>query len=141
MPTIQVTDRIAIDEKELSFDFVRASWPGGQNVNKVSSAVQMRFDVVRSPNLDDETKRRLARFAGQRLTGDGVIVISADRYRSQERNRADAIDRLIALIRQAAEREKPRRPTRPTLASKKRRIESKSRRGETKRLRGSPLKD
>jgi ribosome-associated protein len=141
MPTIQVTDRIAIDEKELSFDFVRASGPGGQNVNKVATAVQMRFDVFRSPNLDDETKRRLARFAGQRLTGEGVIVISAERYRSQERNRADAIERLVNLIRQAAEREKPRRATRPTLASKKRRVESKSRRGETKRLRGNPLRD
>ncbi len=136
---IQVTERIAIDDKELVWDFVRASGPGGQNVNKVSSAAQLRFDVFRSPNLDDETKRRLARFAGQKLTNDGVIVITAERYRSQERNKADAVERLAAMIRQAAEREKPRRATRPTLASKRRRIESKKARAQTKRLRGSPI--
>lgn len=138
---IQVTDRIAIDDKELVFDFVRASGPGGQNVNKVATAAQLRFDVFRSPSLDDETKTRLARFAGQKLTNDGVIVIMADRYRSQERNRVDATERLLKLIHMAAEREKPRRATRPTLASKLRRVDAKSRRGETKRLRGRPPGD
>lgn len=136
---IQVTDRIAIDEKELSFAFVRASGPGGQNVNKVATAAQLRFDVFRSPNLDDETKRRLARFAGQKLTTEGVIVITAERYRSQERNRDDAIARLVKLIQQAAERDKPRRPTKPTFAARQRRVEAKARRGEIKRLRGRPL--
>lgn len=138
---IQVTERIAIDDKELVFDFVRASGPGGQNVNKVATAVQMRFDAARSPNLDDETRSRLMRLAGSRLTTEGVIVISAERYRSQERNRADAVARLVALIQKAAERDKPRRPTRPTLASRQRRIDAKSHRSSTKRLRGSPLRD
>jgi len=132
---IQVTDTIAIDEVELQESFIRASGPGGQNVHKVSSAVQLRFDVRRSPSLPDEVKARLERIAGRRLTGEGVLVITAQRFRTQERNREDAVARLVELIRQATERPKPRRPTRPTLASKHRRLEAKGRRAEVKRRR------
>ncbi len=137
MPTIPVTSRVAIDESELVFAFARASGPGGQNVNKVESAVHLRFDVRGSPSLDDATKARLARLAGTRLTNDGVLVIFAQAHRSQERNRHDAVQRLIALIAAAAERPKPRFKTRPTLASKVRRVDEKVRRGRTKQLRGT----
>ena len=132
---IRVNARIALDEREIQEDFVRASGPGGQNVNKVSTAVQLRFDVARSPSLPDPVRARLIVLAGSRLTQDGVLILSAERYRSQRRNRDDALERLIELIREACETDKPRRPTRPTLASKKRRLESKQRRGETKKLR------
>ncbi len=130
---IQVTNTIALDEAELQESFIRASGPGGQNVNKVESAVQLRFDVRNSPSLPDDVRARLERIAGKRLTNDGVLVITAQRFRTQERNREDAVARLVELIRQATERPKPRRPTRPTLASKKRRLEAKGRRSEIKK--------
>lgn len=134
---IRVNAEIELDEREIQEDFVRASGPGGQNVNKVSTAVQLRFDVARSPSLPDPVRARLITLAGRRITQDGVLIIEAERYRSQRRNRDDALERLLALIREACEVDKPRRPTRPTLASKKRRLEGKQRRGETKKLRTS----
>src|SRR5437660_12215156 len=109
---IRITDRISIDEAELSESFIRASGPGGQNVNKVASAVQLRFDVRRSASLPHPVRERLERLAGNRVSQDGVLVISAQRFRSQERNRADALDRLIALILRAATPPRPRRATR-----------------------------
>jgi ribosome-associated protein len=136
---IQVTHSIAIDEAELQESFIRASGPGGQNVNKVESAVQLRFDVRQSPSLPEDVKVRLERLAGRRLTNDGVLIITAQRFRTQERNREDALARLVELVRQATERPKPRRPTRPTLASKRRRLEAKGRRSDIKKGRsGKP---
>jgi len=134
---IRITDDIAIDDGEISETFVRASGPGGQNVNKLATAVQLRFDVRHSPSLPPDVRARLVRLAGSRLTQDGVLVIMAQRHRTQERNREDARERLFELIRQAAVRPKPRRPTRPTLASRERRIEGKKRRAGVKRLRGA----
>lgn len=132
---IRVTGSIALDEREISESFVRASGPGGQNVNKLATAVQLRFDVRRSPSLPEAVRGRLERLAGRRLTREGVLVIFADRYRTQERNREDARERLIGLIRQAAVAPKMRRPTKPTKASKERRIETKKRRGSIKGMR------
>jgi ribosome-associated protein len=132
---IRVTDTISIAEHELVEQFIRASGPGGQNVNKLATAVQLRFDVHRSPSLPDAVRARLVRFAGKRLTREGVLVITAQRHRTQERNRQDARDRLIDLIRRAAVPPTPRRPTRPTKASRERRITAKKRRGATKSLR------
>jgi ribosome-associated protein len=126
---------IEIDERELEERFIRASGPGGQNVNKLSTAVQLRFDVRRSPSLPDGVRARLERLAGKRLTRDGVLVISAQRHRTQERNRADALDRLIELVEQAAIAPVPRRKTRPTKGSRERRLESKKRRSNIKGLR------
>lgn len=134
---IQVTDTIALREDELGFDFVRASGPGGQNVNKVSTAVQMRFDAAGSTSLPDDVRERLLRLAGKRATDEGVIIIDARRFRTQERNRQDAIDRLVALIVKAAHRPKPRRTTRPTAASRRRRIDDKKRRGSLKKQRSN----
>ena len=135
---IAITDEIFLDENELAFSFIRASGPGGQNVNKVSSAVQMRFDARRSPSLPDEVSERLQKLAGSRLTLDGVIVITASRHRSQERNRADAVGRLVALIGKAAIPPVKRRPTRPTKASRARRLEVKARRAGVKARRATP---
>jgi len=138
---IRITDRIAIEESELVESFIRASGPGGQNVNKLATAVQLRFDVRRSPALSDEVRARLERLAGKRLTREGVLVITAQSHRTQERNRADALDRLIALIRQAAVRPVPRRATKPTKASRQRRLDAKKRRGGIKALRGGGRDD
>jgi len=134
---IRITDHIVLDESELVESFIRASGPGGQNVNKLSTAVQLRFDVRHSPSLTDEVRARLERLAGRRLTRDGVLVITAQNHRTQERNRADALERLTELIRQAAVRPVPRRPTRPTKASRRRRVDDKKRRGSIKALRGA----
>jgi ribosome-associated protein len=134
---IRITDQISIDESELTETFVRASGPGGQTVNKLATAVQLRFDVRHSPSLPADVRARVAVLAGRRLTQDGVLVIIAQRHRTQERNREDARERLIELIRQAAVPPKRRRPTRPTAASRERRIESKKRRSGVKRLRGT----
>ena len=132
---LRITNSIAIDESELSESFVRASGPGGQNVNKVSSAVQLRFDARQSPSLPNDVAVRLMRLAGSRLTKDGVIVIVAQQYRDQARNREDARKRLIELIRQAAVKPKPRRTTKVPKAAKRQRVDEKKRRGSIKSLR------
>ena len=132
---IRITDHISLDEREIEESFVRSSGPGGQNVNKLSTAVQLRFDVRRSPSLPNDVAIRLMRLAGSRLTKDGVLVIVAQSHRTQERNRQDARDRLVALIRQAAVVPVKRRKTKPTRASREKRIESKKRRGNIKGLR------
>jgi ribosome-associated protein len=132
---IQVTPHIAIDEREIEESFVRASGPGGQNVNKLSTAVQLRFNVRHSPSLSGDVRARLERLAGSRLTRDGELVIIAQSHRTQARNRQDALDRLIELIRKAAVAPIKRRPTRPTRASRERRIEGKKRRGGIKQQR------
>jgi ribosome-associated protein len=133
---IRITDEISLDETELEEAFVRASGPGGQNVNKVSSAVQLRFDARRSPSLPNDVAVRLMRIAGKRLTKDGVLVIIAQQHRTQERNRAEAMERLADLIKEAAVKPIPRRATKPTKASKKRRIEGKKLRSTVKSMRG-----
>ena len=136
---IRITDDLTLDERELSETFIRASGPGGQNVNKVASAAQLRFDLRSSRSLSEPVKARLARLAGSRLTEDEVIVITARRFRSQERNRADARERLIALIRQAAEPPKPRRKTRPSAGQREERRAEKARRSAVKRRRNAPI--
>jgi ribosome-associated protein len=133
----QVTDTISIDDSELEESFVRSSGPGGQNVNKLSTAVQLRFDVRRSPSLPNDVALRLMRLAGKRMTKDGVLVLVAQNHRTQERNRAEARERLIALIQEAAVRPVPRRATKPTKASKRQRLESKKRRSGIKSMRRS----
>ena len=135
---IQITPNIALDEDELEIAFIRASGPGGQNVNKVSTAVQMRFDARRSPSLPNEVSVRLQKLAGSKLTSDGVIVITANRFRTQETNRRDAVQRLCELIAKAAVAPVKRRPTKPSKAAKEKRLASKSRRSEVKAMRGKP---
>ncbi len=132
---IQVTRGIAIDEKEIQEEFIRASGPGGQNVNKVATAVQLRFDVRHSHSLSAQVRERLIRLAGRRVSAHGVLVIQAQRFRTQEQNREDARQRLVALIRQAAVKPKPRRKTKPSRAAKERRLEGKKRKSQIKSLR------
>ena len=132
---MRVSPRVTLNAAELEENFVRAPGPGGQNVNKVASAVQLRFDVARSPSLPDDVRERLTRLAGRRLTGEGVLVIEAHRYRTQNRNREDARERLFDLIRQASVAPKPRKATRPTAASRERRLQAKRTRAEVKRSR------
>lgn len=134
---IQITPDLAIDESEIQQEFVRASGPGGQHVNRVATAVQLRFDVANSPSLPDDVRARLVQLAGKRITKDGVLLVESQRFRTQERNRQDALERLIELIRQAAKKPKRRRKTRPTRASKERRLENKRRQSKKKRLRKS----
>jgi ribosome-associated protein len=133
---IQVTPALAIEDSELDERFVRASGPGGQNVNKVATAVELRFDAGRSPSLSDTVRSRLRALAGSRMTADGILLIDAREHRTQARNRAEARERLVALLREAARPPKRRRKTRPSAASKERRIESKRRRSGTKQRRG-----
>jgi ribosome-associated protein len=136
---LRITHDITLDERELEEQFIRASGPGGQNVNKVSTAVQLRFNVFASPSLPWNVRERLIKLAGNRVTANGDLIITAQRYRTQVRNRADAREKLAALIRAAAHRPKPRRKTRPSAAVKRRRLETKRRHGETKRGRSGRL--
>jgi ribosome-associated protein len=130
-----------IDEKELQWTFIQSSGPGGQNVNKVATAVQLRFDVANSLSLTEEVRKRLARLAGRRLTRDGILIIEAKRYRTQDMNRQDALLRLAEILQKAHEKQKTRRKTKPTLASQQRRLAGKRRRSEVKRLRRASLPD
>jgi ribosome-associated protein len=132
---LQITDSIQIEESELQFEFIRASGPGGQNVNKVATAVQLRFDVLNSPSLDSDIKGRLIRLAGRRINADGVLVLESRRFRTQEGNREDVIRKFIELVRKAAKKPKVRRKTRPTKASQEDRLKGKKKRGEVKKLR------
>lgn len=138
---IPITDTIALDSEEITFSFVRASGPGGQNVNKVSSAVQLRFDLQNAATLTDDVKSRLLKIAGQRATKDGAIVIEAKRFRTQTRNRKDALDRLAALIRQALHKDKIRRQSRPSVRTKQKRLDRKRKHGDVKRMRRTPAAD
>ncbi len=136
---LRVAPGITIPEREIGMSFIRASGPGGQNVNKVSTAVQLRFDVARSPSLPEAVRVRLSALAGHRMSRDGVLQITAQRFRSQERNRRDALERLVMLIEEAARPVKPRKATRPSHGSRARRLESKRRRGDVKRGRSGKV--
>jgi ribosome-associated protein len=129
---LYITPNISIDEREISEEFVRSSGPGGQNVNKVATAVKLRFDVLRSPSLPDEVKQRLIHLAGKRMNRKGELIIDARRFRTRETNRRDAVDRLIRLVRKATQKPKPRFRTKPTRASQEHRLEMKHKRGEIK---------
>lgn len=138
---IEITPTLSIEDSEIQLEYIRASGPGGQNVNKVATAVQLRFDIRNSPSLADDVKLRLTRLGGQRVTLEGMLILEAKRYRTQEQNRSDAILRLTALIQRALEKPKTRRATRPSLASQTRRIESKKKRGDIKKNRGAGPKE
>jgi len=135
---IEITPDIIIQDDEIDFEFIRASGPGGQNINKVASAVQLRFDLMNSTSLPPEVRNRLISIAGNRISSEGILMIEAKRFRSQERNRQDALDRLIKIIKAATEEPAPRKPTKPSEESKRRRLESKRHRSLTKRQRRSP---
>jgi ribosome-associated protein len=136
---LEITPSFSIDERELQFDFIRSAGPGGQNVNKVATAVQLRFDIANSPSLASDIKGRLIQLAGKRVNADGVLMLEAKHFRTQEQNRADAIQRLVELIRKALVKPKPRRKTKPTAASKEKRLKAKKVKGATKRLRNAPV--
>jgi ribosome-associated protein len=138
MASIRITPALAIDENEIDERFFHASGPGGQNVNKVETAVQLRFDAGRSPSLTDEIRARLKTIAGRKMTKDGILVVAAQRFRTQERNRADARTRLIAMLAAATVRPKPRKATKVSKAAKRKRVDEKTQRGHVKRLRGRP---
>jgi ribosome-associated protein len=138
---LKVDQNLEIEESEIQLEFVRASGPGGQNVNKVATAVQLRFDVTGSPSLSENVKERLVRLAGSRITSDGVLILEGREHRTQEQNKEAVIERLLSLIRKAAEQPRVRKPTRPSAASKTRRLEAKRRRSEIKRRRQSGDQD
>jgi ribosome-associated protein len=138
---IEISSAVSINEDEIQIDFVRASGPGGQNVNKVSTAAQLRFDIRSTASLVPDVKERLMRMAGSRVTEDGILIIEAKRYRTQEQNRADAIQRLVTLVQKALEKPKTRHKTRPTLASRQKRLQAKRQHSQKKHLRSRPALD
>jgi ribosome-associated protein len=138
---LDISPSLSISENEIQFDFIRASGPGGQNVNKVASAVQLRFDVKNSPSLPEVVKQRLTKLAPKRITAEGVLIIEAKRYRSQEQNREDAVQRLVHLLQQAEYEPKPRRKTKPSQTAREARLRTKKLKGEIKRLRSTKVED